>query len=140
MTDFILDPRLEADSVLVGDGRLTQFRLHRNAAFPWLLLIPRRASVSELIDLTEDEQKILWADIAWASAVMQNLYTPKKLNVAAIGNIVPQLHVHVIARFDNDGAWPHPVWNSGIKKDYADDELDKAVSALKRALALEPAV
>jgi diadenosine tetraphosphate (Ap4A) HIT family hydrolase len=129
--NFALDPQLERDSVLVVDGLLSQIRLSRNAAFPWLILVPRRSSVVEIIDLMEEDQQILLAEIRIASHIMRNIFEPKKLNVANIGNKVAQLHVHVVARFESDGAWPNPIWGSGITGEYTEDALSELVTTLQ---------
>lgn len=133
MTAFVLDPRLEHDSVFICDGPLSQLRLSRNAAFPWLILVPRRADVAEFIDLNDADQIVMWEEIRTASHIMKELYAPKKLNVANIGNIVAQLHIHVIARYEADQAWPGPVWNSGVSQIYDDALLHETVGLLRNA-------
>lgn len=110
MAGFILDRRLESDSAAVTDLPLCSVRLMNNKHFPWLMLIPQVADVSEWIDLSRDEQHQLSDDIMVASHVLQALVTPDKLNIATLGNQVSQLHVHVIARYKTDAAWPNPVW------------------------------
>lgn len=136
MTEFKLDSRLENDSVFLTDLKLSQVRLHKNAAFPWVMLVPKRNDVVEILDLKDDDQDTLWDEILFVSNVMKRLFKPKKLNVANLGNVVPQLHVHVIARFEEDKAWPGPVWNSGVKRDYELEEAEKIVKQLQAALAL----
>jgi len=136
MTDFVLDPRIEADSVFIHDLKLSQVRLHKNGAFPWVMLVPRRADVVEILDLNDDDQDMLWNEILFVSNIMKRLFKPKKLNVANLGNIVAQLHVHVIARFEEDKAWPGPVWNSGVKRDYELDEAEKLIKQMQAAFAL----
>jgi diadenosine tetraphosphate (Ap4A) HIT family hydrolase len=131
---FILDPRLENDSVFICDLPLSQVRLSKNSAFPWLLLIPRQNDIVEIFDLSVADQGVLLNEMRVAAAVLKKLFTPKKLNVANLGNVVPQLHVHVIARFEEDKAWPGPVWNSGVKEYYADDELNEITAKIKKEL------
>lgn len=133
--NFKLDPRLEQDSVFVCAMELCQVRLHRNAAFPWLMLVPQRDGMVEVLDLDSHAQDILWHEVRFAATAVQKLFTPKKLNIAAIGNITSQLHVHVIARYADDKAWPQPVWNSGVSADYSDDDLATRVTLLQGALA-----
>ena len=133
---FTLDPRLENDSVFLCDWPLCQVRLSRNAAFPWLLLIPRRNNVIEIIDLSEADQSQLLVEIRKASEVMKKLYSPKKLNVANLGNIVAQLHVHVIARFENDEAWPGPVWGRNISREHETGMLAARMESLQAELQL----
>lgn len=105
-----LDHRLDSESTHVIDLPLCQVRLSHNAAFPWILLIPKKDGLVELIDLNSEDQQRLMQEIAVASQVMRQLFHPTKLNVANLGNIVPQLHIHVIARYATDMAWPGPVW------------------------------
>ncbi len=132
---FLIDKRLISDSSLVTVLNLCQVRLHRNAAFPWILLIPMQDNVSEIIDLSSTNQQLLLQAIAVTSKVMQKIYKPKKLNIANLGNMVPQLHVHVIARYENDGAWPNPVWNSGVTDTYEPQMLIKQIEIIKATFA-----
>lgn len=109
---FELHPQIAADSSPLLDLDLCTVRLMDVAALPWLLLIPRRPDLREIIDLGEADQAKLWKEIAMTSTVLRAAVHPTKLNIAALGNVVPQLHVHVIARFDTDPAWPKPVWGN----------------------------
>jgi diadenosine tetraphosphate (Ap4A) HIT family hydrolase len=131
---FTLDPRLEKDSVFICDWGLSHVRLHRNAAFPWLMLMPRREGARDIIDLSETDQEELLREIRFASQIMKKLYDPTKLNVANLGNVVAQLHVHVVARFDTDEAWPGPIWNSGVTKEYELEKLSTIVEMLQAEL------
>jgi diadenosine tetraphosphate (Ap4A) HIT family hydrolase len=131
---FILDPRIEDSSVFICDWNLSHVRLSTNAAFPWLLLMPRRADMRELIDLSIPEQEELLREIRFASHVMKRLYDPTKLNVASIGNMTPQLHIHIVARYDTDEAWPGPIWNSGVKKEYEPEKLAAQIEMLQQEL------
>ena len=110
---FQLDHRLEADTLPVGDLALSTVLLADDARFPWLVLVPRRAGASELTDLAEADAAALMAEMRLATRVMMALARPDKVNVAALGNIVEQLHVHVVGRFLSDPAWPGPVWGHG---------------------------
>lgn len=116
--DFRLDPRLEADTLPVGDLPLSRVLLMDDSRFPWLILVPRRLEASELTDLSEDDATALMSEIRTATAVMLDLARPDKVNVAALGNVVPQLHVHVVGRFLSDPAWPGPVWGHGTRLPY----------------------
>ncbi len=129
---FSLDPKLEQDSKWVVDLPLCQVRLSHNAAFPWVILVPRLNDIVEIIDLSKEAQEQLLIEIRQTSQIVNKLYKPKKLNVANLGNIVAQLHVHIIARFETDQAWPNPVWNSGFSDSYTTDELNKVISQLKK--------
>jgi diadenosine tetraphosphate (Ap4A) HIT family hydrolase len=116
--DFALDPRLSADTVHLGDLALSRVLLMDDARFPWLILVPRRPAVSEITDLPEPDAAALWQEIPLATGVMQALAKPDKINIGALGNVVSQLHVHVIGRFLSDPAWPGPVWGFGSRTPY----------------------
>jgi diadenosine tetraphosphate (Ap4A) HIT family hydrolase len=132
-TGFSLDPRLEADTLPIGDLSLSSALLLNDARFPWFVLVPRRADVSEVTDLSEEDAAALIAEIRVAARVMLDLAKPDKLNVGALGNLVPQLHVHVVGRFRSDPAWPGPVWGHGERRPYPDHA---AASLVERAAAL----
>jgi diadenosine tetraphosphate (Ap4A) HIT family hydrolase len=132
---FALDPRLAADSVPVATLDLCDVRLMNDARFAWLLLVPRRAGLSEVDDLPEAEQDQLWREMRQAARALRAAAPCDKLNLGALGNIVRQLHVHVVARREGDAAWPGPVWGSGAAAAYAEDVRDALVSALRRQLA-----
>ena len=117
---FVLHPRLEADTLFVADLVLCRVQLMNDARFPWLILIPRRTSLRELTDIHSEERLIAFDDIERASEALRKLYTPTRINVAAIGNIVTQLHIHVVARQTTDVAWPATVWGHGTAEPYAD--------------------
>src|SRR5450631_2124048 len=103
---FALDPRLAVDTHVVGDLEFSRVLLMNDARFPWLILVPRRAGLRELIELPREDQHALLDEINRCAHVLHALEKPEKLNIAALGNVVAQLHVHVIARFANDAAWP----------------------------------
>ena len=134
---FVLDPRLVADTFQLGDMAFSRVLLMNDSRFPWLILVPRRAGVSELTDLTPFERRALIEEAALAADRLKLLTGAKKINVAALGNMVPQLHVHVIARFEADAAWPNPVWGAGAATPYADPQpmIDKLGRALIMASA-----
>jgi diadenosine tetraphosphate (Ap4A) HIT family hydrolase len=118
MPDFALDPRLAGDTIPVGDLPLCAVLLLDDARFPWFVLVPRRPALREVTDLPPDEAAILMQEIRVAVGVMQELSKPDKVNVGALGNIVEQLHLHVIGRFRSDPAWPGPVWGHGTRAPY----------------------
>jgi diadenosine tetraphosphate (Ap4A) HIT family hydrolase len=121
---WTLHPQLAADTHPVARLGLSDVLLMDNAANPWLILVPRIAGAIELIDLDEADQHRLLGEIALAGRVLRRLHHPDKLNIAALGNVVSQLHVHVIARFTTDVAWPRPVWGATPPRPYgADDRL-----------------
>jgi len=135
MTDsaFTLDSRLAADTVEVGDLALCRVLLMDDARFPWLILVPRRPDLAEITDLSEPDSAALWQEIRIATGVMQALAKPDKVNVGALGNIVTQLHVHVVGRFRSDPAWPGPVWGFGTRTPYP---LHACAQLIERAGAL----
>ncbi len=120
MSQFEVDQRLAADSLALTDLPLCRLRLMNDSRFPWLLLIPRRAGCIEVLDLSTDDQVSLWAEICQVAEALRSITAADKLNIAALGNQVAQLHVHVIARFRDDAAWPAPVWGVGQSEPYED--------------------
>ncbi|WP_395794241.1 HIT domain-containing protein [Aquimonas sp.] len=132
--EFTLDPPLAAGSVTVSDLSLCQLRLMNDARFPWLLLVPRRDGLRELFDLPAFDQAQVLIDLNRAAAALQAVATPDKLNIGALGNIVPQLHIHLIARFVGDPAWPGPVWGQGSAVAYTEEALQAQLAALRAAL------
>lgn len=132
---FVLDARLAADSLPVIDLALSSVRLMRDASYPWLLVVPRRAELVELIDLAPEEQHALWAELARVSHALRATVPCDKLNVAALGNVVSQLHVHVIARRQGDAAWPRPVWGAVPATPYASGAAEQLAARLAAALA-----
>ncbi|MBO9830035.1 MULTISPECIES: HIT family protein [Xanthomonas] len=134
MADFVLDPRLQADSAFVADGPLSQVRLMDDARFPWLLLVPRVAEASEWIDLDGGQQRLLLAEINQLSQLLRQEPGVHKLNIGALGNVVRQLHVHVLGRHPGDAAWPGPVWGSGTAQRLPAEELQARVAAWRQRL------
>ncbi len=136
---WTLHPQLAADTVPVGDLALTRVLLAKDANYPWLILVPRRPGVTELIDLAEREQMQLTGEIAQASQTLKAITECEKLNVAALGNVVAPLHVHVIGRRHSDKAWPKPVWGVAPAIEYEAKVRDGFVAALRRALGIKAA-
>ena len=134
MSDFVLDPRLEGDTLPVADLALSTLRLAKDARFPWLILVPQRAEMADIIDLDDMEQAILFDEIVLVSRALRTATACHKLNVAALGNQVRQLHVHVIARFEDDAAWPRPVWGTGEAVAYEPAARDRLLAALRENL------
>lgn len=130
MTNFELAPQLAQDSVWLTDWPLCQVRISLDANYPWFLLVPRRANIREIIDLKEEEQIQLWRESACLSRWLQQQYHGDKLNVAALGNMVPQLHLHHIVRFKSDPAWPAPVWGKVAASNYSDADLALLLQAV----------
>jgi len=128
-----LHPQLAADTVPVCDLALSRLLAMNDANFPWLILVPRRAGASEIIDLGA-EQSLLMDEIALVSRTLKDETRCDKLNVAAIGNVVPQLHVHIVARRKDDAAWPKPVWGAVPRRDYEAAALERLVAAIQRRM------
>ena len=129
---FKLDSRLHNDTFFVCDLSLCRVLLMNDSQFPWLILVPMKNDIAEIIDLSEQEQVTLLQESALASKALQALFSPLKLNVAALGNVVRQLHVHHVARFDNDFAWPKPVWGNQPTVAYDPDKANALVEMLKQ--------
>ncbi|SEV87654.1 HIT family protein [Luteibacter sp. 329MFSha] len=134
---FDLDPRLAGDTLVVGDLALCRVLLMRDARFAWLVLVPRRHGLVEIADLPADDRARLWREVDEAAAALRASAPCDKLNVGALGNIVRQLHVHVVARREGDAAWPGPVWGSGTAEPYADGVAERLVEALRAGLGIE---
>ena len=134
MSAFKLDPRLAADSIFIADGPLSQLRLMDDERFPWLVLVPRVAETDELIDLDDGSQQLLLAEIRNAGNLLRACAACDKLNIGALGNIVRQLHVHIVARIDNDAAWPGPVWGAGSRERYQPSSRDRQLQRLRDGL------
>ena len=132
---FTLHARLAADSVTLGDWPLCRLQLINDARFPWLILVPRHSDLREIHDLAPPERALLTEEIARASSLMQQAFKADKMNVAALGNQVPQLHVHVIARFVGDLAWPNPVWGQGTPRPMSEAESAERIALLQPLLA-----
>ncbi len=111
---FALHPKLKADTLHVADMQACRILLMNNVVFPWLILVPMRENMREVFDLGNDDYNLVMSEVKNASEKFASFTKADKINVAALGNMVPQLHIHVIARFENDPAWPNPVWNSGV--------------------------
>jgi diadenosine tetraphosphate (Ap4A) HIT family hydrolase len=135
MADFELDSRLDADSLFITDWPLCRVIRMNDQAYPWLILVPRRAGMREIIDLAPADQQTLLGEIGRASRTLKKALTPEKLNVAALGNAVPQLHVHVIARFTTDPAWPRPIWGVQPPRPFTGEEAEIEVIQWRERLA-----
>lgn len=134
-TGWHLHPQLADDTHPVAHFPLCDLQLMDDANHPWLILVPRVENAVEWIDLNDAQQIELTREVSRASRVLQAVFQPHKLNVAALGNMVPQLHVHVIARFREDIAWPRPVWGTATAQPYSPEELVRRIERLRAALA-----
>lgn len=132
---FSLDPRLAADTIPIGDLTLARVLLMNDANYPWIILVPRRPGLTEIIDLDDDEQEQMIDEIALVARVLKGITGCDKLNVAAIGNVVPQLHIHIVARRRGDAAWPRPVWGAAPARPYEHPQPDRLIAAIRAEIA-----
>jgi len=131
---YELHPQLAADTHPVAAFELSELRLMDDANYPWLVLVPRLPDAHELIDLDQTQRHLLTDEIDRASRALRDAFHPHKLNVAALGNLVPQLHVHVIARFEQDPAWPSPVWGRVAARPHTPEMLVERIALLQETL------
>lgn len=133
---FVLDSRLQQDSLVLGDFPLSRLLLSKDANYPWFILVPRRADVSELFDLDLADQQQLWKETTLLAEALKDEFAADKMNVATLGNVVSQLHMHVVVRHRSDATWPAPVWGKVPALDYAPGQVD-ALRQRLRGLALD---
>ena len=131
---FILDTRLQEDTWLIGDFPLCRLLLSNDSNYPWFILVPRREGISELFQLDDVDQPLMWAETTALAGVLKELFTADKMNVATLGNVVSQLHMHVIARYASDAAWPAPVWGKHPAKPYSEADVQVIRDKLKAGL------
>jgi diadenosine tetraphosphate (Ap4A) HIT family hydrolase len=131
---WALHPQLARDTANLGDLPLSRVLVIQDANYPWLLLVPRRRDIVEIIDLDEVERAQLMSEIARVAAALKDVTQCDKLNIAALGNVVPQLHVHVIARRHGDAAWPKPVWGAAPALPHDPEELERFTAAIRRKI------
>ncbi|TBU76510.1 HIT family protein [Pseudomonas daroniae] len=127
---FVLDTRLQQDTFVLGEFPLSRLLLSNDARYPWFILVPRREDVSEVFQLDAEDQRALWAETALLAEVLKEAFNADKINIATLGNVVSQLHMHVIVRYRDDAAWPAPVWGRHPAKPYEPEQ----VSALRDRL------
>jgi diadenosine tetraphosphate (Ap4A) HIT family hydrolase len=141
VAEFAVDPAFQAGSIAVGELPLCQVRLQADARWPWLILIPRRPGLREVEDLSAADRARLIEETVLAGQAVRALgaatgFTVEKLNIGALGNVTPQLHVHVVGRRAGDPGWPGPVWGVGVAEAYGQFGLDMALQAARKALGL----
>jgi diadenosine tetraphosphate (Ap4A) HIT family hydrolase len=132
---FVLDDRLAADTRPVSSLPLCDVLLMDDARYAWLVLVPRRSSMVEVAELPDADQTTLWHEVNRAAAALRSVMPCEKINIGALGNIVRQLHVHVVARNEGDTAWPGPVWGHGKAEPYEAPRRDALIERLRKALA-----
>jgi len=133
---WTLSSQLKKDTIDIGDLPLCRVLVIKDAHYPWLLLVPRRPDIVEIIDLSEVEQAQLMTEVSRVARALKDITKCDKLNIAALGNLVPQLHVHVIARRTQDAAWPRPVWGAVPPLPHDAEEVQNFISALRRKIWL----
>ena len=131
---FQLDQRLAGDTVWIADWELCGVHLMNDRRYPWVVLVPRRAGLVEPFDLAAAEQTLLWREVGHAGALLKRMTGCRKVNIGALGNIVSQLHVHVVARNEADAAWPGPVWGKGTAERFEVSALGAAVERYRTAM------
>ena len=130
MSDFSLAPELERDCVFIADWSLCRVLLMNDQQYPWFILVPRIAGATEFTDLTSEQQALYWQESMALSELLQTTFHPDKLNIAALGNMVPQLHVHHVVRYQSDIAWPAPVWGAFPARLYLPEEIARIKSLM----------
>lgn len=131
---FVLDSRLQQDALPLGDFPLCRLLLSNDAQYPWFILVPRRADITEVFQLDIQEQAQLWQETTALASVLKDVFAADKMNIAALGNVVSQLHVHVIVRVRDDAAWPAPVWGKHPAMPYTAEQFTAVVERLKPVL------
>jgi diadenosine tetraphosphate (Ap4A) HIT family hydrolase len=129
---FMLDERLKADTVPVASLALCDVLLMNDARYPWLIAVPRETGLVEIADLEDHAQQQLWSEVNRVAKALREVAPCDKINIGALGNIVRQLHVHVVARREGDAAWPGPVWGNGRAVAYPDDQLQSLLALLRQ--------
>lgn len=135
--EFELHPQLVADSIVLGDFPVSRLLLLNDANYPWFVLVPRRADATEIYHLSDEDQCILMKESSFLASNLADTFAAKKMNVASLGNMVPQLHIHHIVRYESDAAWPAPVWGKVPAKPYTDEEIDGVRAKLEVLFAGE---
>ena len=135
MLMFTLDSRLQQDTLIVGDFALCRLLLMNDTQFPWFILVPRRADVGEIFQLDIADQRLLWQETSELAETLKDTFAADKMNVASLGNMVSQLHMHVIVRRCDDAAWPAPVWGKLPAQPYSAEQLAVVMAKLRMVLA-----
>ncbi|MBB6508132.1 diadenosine tetraphosphate (Ap4A) HIT family hydrolase [Rhizobium soli] len=135
MSEFELDGRIARDSDLIATLDLCQLRIQNDSRWPWLVMVPQRADMTEIFELSEADHALLSAEVNHVAAALKEITCATKINVGALGNIVRQLHVHVIARFEGDANWPGPIWGYGSAEPYDSEKRQALVNTLMEKLS-----
>ena len=132
---FEMDKRLVGDTVELGDFALSRVLLMNDSRYPWLILVPRVVDASEVFDLQLEQQQELWQETQVVGHALKHEFAADKINIATLGNVVSQLHMHIVVRMQNDEAWPAPIWGRGIAQPYSESALIEMRTRLQAALA-----
>lgn len=135
--EFELHPQLAADCIVLGDFPVSRLLLLNDSNYPWFVLVPRRAGVTEIYHLSDEDQCILMKESSFLASNLADIFAAKKMNVASLGNMVPQLHVHHIVRYETDSAWPAPVWGKVPAVLYSEKEIETVRGKLEALMAGE---
>ena len=131
---FTLNPKLEADTFFICDLKISRLLLMNDSNYPWLILVPRQDGLVELTDLSFEEQTEILREINLLGKILKENFAVEKLNIGALGNVVKQLHIHVIGRFQNDAAFPKPVWGAVAAKPYTENTAQDLIKKIKSLL------
>jgi len=131
---FNLDAQLNKDCIYISDLNLCRVLLNKDANYLWIILVPQIINISEIFELKQNQQQILWSEVNFVAQILKNNFNADKINIAALGNQVAQLHIHVIGRYKNDIAWPQPIWGKFPTKTYQNDDLAKLITKLQKEL------
>ncbi|MGY5451353.1 HIT domain-containing protein [Agarivorans sp. MS3-6] len=134
MSDFVLHPQLEKDGIWLGDFELSRVLLINDSQFPWLVLVPMINDIGDIYQLDSCQQAQFWRESKRLSKAIMDIYQGDKLNLAALGNMVPQLHVHHVVRFHSDPLWPQPIWGKLSAQAYTDEQRAEQIAAIQQAL------
>ncbi|OUR90189.1 hypothetical protein A9Q81_19525 [Gammaproteobacteria bacterium 42_54_T18] len=133
MTSFLLDSRLEADTFRIGESALNLLLLMNDSRYPWCILVPKQVGLREIYELSSKDQSTLLTESSVLAKTLMSTFSQEKMNIGALGNVVSQLHVHHVARHQNDPAWPGPVWGHSQAEPYSSDNQEKTVKALSQS-------
>ncbi|MEH6529201.1 MAG: HIT domain-containing protein [Porticoccus sp.] len=131
---FELHARLADDTLTVGEFELCQLLIHKDANYPWFILVPKRPKVTEVYHLSEQDRMQLMKESCMLAEALVDVFSPDKINIATLGNMVPQLHIHHVARYTTDVAWPNPIWGAMSAKDYPQTELVHRIESVANVL------
>lgn len=131
---FELDARLQADTLLVGDFKLCRLLLMNDNHYPWFILVPKRRNLTEVFQLKTEDQEQMWREVSAFAETLKDTFNVEKINIASLGNVVSQLHIHVIGRKTTDAAWPGPVWGKVEAQAYSAEQMKVVCEKLRMAL------